>query len=91
MHRSMVLTAVSTSAVAERGSDDRCAVPTHRVAPRPDCIRDMDQRIADAIRQHGLTRGAALALYGEAVETYPEDPCSARQLLEDALGDLALA
>jgi hypothetical protein len=51
----------------------------------------MDRRIAEAIRQHGLTRGAALALYGEAVETYPEDPCSARQLLEDALGDLTLA
>jgi hypothetical protein len=91
MHRSTVLAAVSTSAAAERGNHDRCAVPAHRVAPRPDCIRDMDQRIAEAIRRHGLTRGAALALYGEAVETYPEDPCSARQLLEDALGDLALA
>jgi hypothetical protein len=90
MHRSTVLTAVSSPAPAGREDHDRCAVPAHRVAPRPDCIRDMDRRIAEAIRRHGLTRGAALALYGEAVATYPEDPCSARQLLEDALGDLTL-
>jgi hypothetical protein len=91
MHRSTVLAAVSSPDPAGRGNHDRCAIPVHRVVPRPDCIRDMDRRIAEAIRQHGLTRGAALALYGEAVETYPEDPCSARQLLEDALGDLTLA
>jgi hypothetical protein len=91
MHRSTVLAAVSSSAVADRVGHDRCALPAPRTAPRPDCIRDMDQRIAEAIRRHGLTRGAALALYGEVVETYPEDPCSARQVLEDALGDLVLA
>jgi hypothetical protein len=58
---------------------------------RSSCVRDMDQRIADAVRRDGLTRGAALALYGEVMETHPEDPCSARDRLAEALGELVLA
>jgi hypothetical protein len=65
--------------------------PSPRVDPRSACVRDMDRCIADAVSRHGLTRGAALALYGEAVERHPEDPCSAREQLAEALGDLVLA
>jgi hypothetical protein len=56
-----------------------------------ECVRDMDRRIAEAVLAGGLTRGAALALYGEVVETHPDDPCSARQLLTRSLGDLVPA
>jgi hypothetical protein len=90
-HRSTVRAAVPTSAATGRLGHERCAAPGEPAHVRSDCERDMDQRIGDAIRRHGLTRGAALALYGEAIETHPEDPCLARQQLEDALGDLVLA
>jgi hypothetical protein len=58
---------------------------------RTDCVRDMDRRIAAAIRRDGISRGTALAIYGEAVETHPGDPCSAREQLTVALGELVLA
>jgi hypothetical protein len=71
------------------GGHERC----HVVGPhtRAECVRDMDARIARAIRSGGLTRGAALALYGDVVETHPEDPCAARDHLEDVLDELTLA
>jgi hypothetical protein len=71
------------------GGHERCQV----VGPhtRAECVRDMDARIARAIRSGGLTRGAALALYGDAVASFPEDPCAARAHLEDVLDDLTLA
>jgi hypothetical protein len=50
----------------------------------------MDRRIADVIRRGLLTRGAALALHGEVVETHPEDPCSAHQLLTRSLEELVV-
>jgi hypothetical protein len=42
------------------------------------------------IRRGLLTRGAALALHGEAVETHPEDPCSAHRLLTRSLEELVI-
>jgi hypothetical protein len=59
--------------------------------PRGDCERDMDRRIAEVIRRGLLTRGAALALHGEVVETHPDDPCSAHQLLTRSLEELVPA
>jgi hypothetical protein len=74
-----------------RTGGDACHPSDGASHSRHECVRDMDRRIADAVRRGGLTRGAALALHGEVVETHPEDPCSARELLELSLGELVTA
>jgi hypothetical protein len=81
---------VSRVSTARRADHDGCRVGAGDVG-RSDCVKEMDRRIADAIRKDGLTRGAALALYGEAVEAAPEDPCAARDRLTASLGELVLA
>jgi hypothetical protein len=58
---------------------------------RDECERDMDRRIAEVIGRGVLSRGAALALHGEVVETHPEDPCSAHRLLTRSLEELVPA
>jgi hypothetical protein len=81
---------VSRVSTARHVDHDECR-PGPGGFGRSDGVKDMDRRIADAIRHDGLTRGAALALYGEAVESAPEDPCTARDRLTASLGDLVLA
>jgi hypothetical protein len=75
---------------ADHSSGTR-TVPVPPPRAREDCERDMDRRIADVIHRGLLTRGAALALHGEAVETHPEDPCSAHRVLTRSLEELVPA
>jgi hypothetical protein len=67
---------------------DRCRAGAGR-GTRVGCLRAMDERVAAAIRRGGVSRGTALALHGAAVEAHPDDPCAARDRLEDLLAGVA--
>jgi hypothetical protein len=73
-----------------RGDHAPCRASRHP-APRPSCLREMDERVATAIRREGVSRGTALALYGDAVTAHPDDPCAARDRLEALLAELVAA